>query len=147
MINYPYKPSLFEQLEGVDLFYKEENEKGSITIEKAVIGKIIAEIVSQFNGKVHISNYKNKATTFAAKIGVTDDISNMEIVMGDKGLDIKLYVVVKFGTSINMVTNKLINDIHEKVHELTSIEPNSVAIVVTGMISKNIAKRNIEVKR
>nr|WP_315019731.1 Asp23/Gls24 family envelope stress response protein [uncultured Aminipila sp.] len=129
------------------MLYKEETENGSIIIEKAVIAKIVTETVFQFNGKVLISNYKNKATTFAAKIGVTDDINNMEITMGEKGLDIKLYIVVKFGTSIGMVTNTLINDIHDKVYELTSIEPNSVAIVVTGMISKNIARRNIEVRR
>lgn len=129
------------------MLYKEETENGSIIIEKAVIAKIVTETVFQFNGKVLISNYKNKATTFAAKIGVTDDINNMDIAMGEKGLDIKLYIVVKFGTSIGMVTNTLINDIHDKVYELTSIEPNSVAIVVTGMISKNIARRNIEVRR
>ncbi|WP_312649153.1 Asp23/Gls24 family envelope stress response protein [Aminipila sp.] len=129
------------------MLYKEETENGSIIIEKAVIAKIVTETVFPFNGKVLISNYKNKATTFAAKIGVTDDINNMEITMGEKGLDIKLYIVVKFGTSIGMVTNTLINDIHDKVYELTSIEPNSVAIVVTGMISKNIARRNIEVRR
>lgn len=129
------------------MLYKEKTDKGSITIEKAVVAKIITEVVSQFQGKVLISNYKNKATTFAAKIKVTEDINNMEISMGEKGLDIRLYIVVKFGTSIGMVTNKLIGDIHDKVYELTTIEPNSVAIVVTGMISKNIAKRNIEVRR
>ncbi|QAT42805.1 Asp23/Gls24 family envelope stress response protein [Aminipila luticellarii] len=129
------------------MLYKEETENGSITIGKAVIAKIVAETVSQFHGKVLISNYKNKAVTFAAKIGVTEDINNMDITMGEKGLDIKLYIVVKFGTSIGLVTNRLINDIHDKVYEYTSIEPNSVAVVVTGMISKNIAKRNIEVRR
>lgn len=129
------------------MLYKEETENGSIIIGKAVIAKIVTETVAQFKGKVLISNYKNKATAFVAKIGVTDDINNMDITMGEKGLDIKLYIVVKFGTSIGMVTNTLINDIHDKVYQYTSIEPNSVAIVVTGMISKNIARRNIEVRR
>lgn len=128
------------------MLYKEETENGSITIEKAVIAKIVSETVAQFNGKVIISNYKNKTTTFAAKIGVTDDINNMDISMGSKGLDIKLYVMVRFGTSIGMVTNTLINDIHKNVCRYTSIEPNSVAVVVTGTISKNIAKRKIEVR-
>lgn len=129
------------------MLYRNENEHGSIILEKAVFAKIVTETVAQFNGKVLISNYKNKATTFAAKIGVTDDISNMDIGMGEKGLDVKLYIVVKFGTSIGMVTNTLIKDIHDKIYEFTSVEPNSVAIVVTGMISKNIARRNIEVRR
>lgn len=129
------------------MLYKEENEKGSIVIEKAVITKIISEVVSEFNGKVVISNYNNKARTFYAKIGVSDDANSMDISMGEQGMDIKLYVVVKFGTSINMVTNQLINNIHAKIAEYINIEPNSVTVVVTGMISKNIARRNIEVKR
>lgn len=129
------------------MLYKEETQNGSIVIEKAVFAKIIAETVMQFNGKVVISNYKNKATTFVAKIGVMDEINNMDITVGEKGLDIKLYILVKFGTSISMVTNTLINDIHDRIYEFTSIEPNSVAVVVTGMISKNIVKRNIEVRR
>ncbi|QIB69366.1 Asp23/Gls24 family envelope stress response protein [Aminipila butyrica] len=129
------------------MLYKKDLEEGSITIGKAVIAKIVTETVAQFRGKVRISNYKNKAMSFAAKLGVTDEMNNMEISMGAKGLDIKLYIVVKFGTSIGMVTNKLIGDIHDKVYQYTSIEPNSVAVVITGTMSKNIARRNIEVRR
>lgn len=128
------------------MLYKEETADGSITIGKAVIAKIITETVAQFQGRVRISNYKNKAMNFAAKIGVTDDMNNMDISMGPKGMDIRLYIVVKFGTSIGMVTNKLISDIHQKVYQYTSVEPNSIAIVVTGTMSKNIARRNIEVR-
>ncbi|MFV0516837.1 MAG: Asp23/Gls24 family envelope stress response protein [Aminipila sp.] len=129
------------------MLYKEKTKEGNIILSKGVIAKIVAEVVSQFKGKVFISNYKNKAASFVAKIGMTDDINSMEITMGDKGLDIKVYIVVKFGTSIGMVTNTLINQIYDKVIEFTAIEPNSIAIVVTGMLSKNIVKRNIEVRR
>ena len=45
------------------------------------------------------------------------------------------------------MTNQLVDDIHEKTKETIGIEPNSVAVVVTGMISKNIARRHIEVTR
>lgn len=129
------------------MFYRIENHEGYITIDKSVIGKIIIEEVKKFNGKVLISSQKGKVASIVSKIGGIDDMSYIEIIMGDKGLDVKVYIVIKFGTSIGMVTNQLIDGIQEQIHNLTEIEPNSVAVVVTGMISKHIAKRNIEVKR
>ena len=129
------------------MFYKLENEEGYITIEKAVLGKIIIEEVKKFNGKVLISSQKGKVAGIVSKIGGIDDMSYIDISMGNKGLDVKVYIVIKFGTSIGMVTNQLIDGIQEGIIQYTGIAPNSVAVVVTGMISKQIAKRNIEVKR
>ncbi len=71
----------------------------------------------------------------------------MEITLSENGLDIRVFVVLRFGTSITQVTNRLADDIHSRIKTMTGMEPNSVAIVVTGMISKNIAPRHIEVTR
>lgn len=129
------------------MFYKLENDEGYITIEKPVIGKIIIEEVKTFNGRVLISTHKGKVPGIVSKIGGADDMSYLEITTGTKGLDVRVYIVIKFGTSIGLVTNQLIDGIQEKIKEYTGIEANSVAVIVTGMISKQIAKRNIEVKR
>lgn len=128
------------------MLFRMETEEGNISIDKAVIGTIIAEAASQFNRKVLISNYKGKVSRFAAKISGTDDANYMEIVMGKNGLDIRFYIVIRFGTSINMVTEQLIRTIKTNVEEMTAIEVNSIAVVVTGMISKQVVRRNIEVK-
>lgn len=129
------------------MFYKVETDEGYITIEKAVVGKIIIEEVKKFRDKVLISNHKGKVAGFVSKIGGLDDVSHLEMVMGSKGLDVRVYLVIRFGTSIGKVTNELIEGIQKEIEAMTGIEPNSVAIVVTGTISKHIAKRNIEVKR
>lgn len=126
--------------------YIKETSDGNIIIEKAVIGEIIARVISQFGNKVMISNYKNKALSFASKMSINYELNNMDISLGEKGLDIKVYIVVKFGTSIGMVTNNIIEDIRDRMIKFIGVEPNSVAVVVTGTASKNIAKRNIEIK-
>lgn len=129
------------------LLYRLETAAGTISIEKTVIGKIIAEAVAKFNGKVLISNHKGKAISgFAARIGMMDDISSMEIVLGKTGLDIRFYILIRFGTSINRVTEQLIETIKYNTEEITGIEVNSIALVVTGMISKQTVRRNIEVR-
>jgi uncharacterized alkaline shock family protein YloU len=129
------------------LFYKIDTENGYVSIEKNVIGKIIIEEVKKFDGKIVISNHKGKVPGIVSKIGGLDDISHLEIFMGSKGLDVRVYIVIKFGASIGRLTNQLIDGIQDKIKELTAIEANSVAVIVTGIISKQFAKRNIEVKR
>ena len=124
-----------------------ETEFGTITITKSVIGKIIADVVDEFEGKVIISNHKGKVPGIVSKIGGMDEINNMEINLTEQGLDIRVFVVLRFGTSITRVTNQLVDEIHRRIREMTAMEPNSVAVVVTGMISKYIAPRHIEVTR
>ena len=124
-----------------------ETELGCISIGKSAIGKIITEAVDKFEGRVIISNHKGKVPGLVSKIGGLDDIANMEINFGDLGIDIRVYIVLRFGTSITKVTNQLVDEIHEKIKAMTGAEPNSVAVVVTGMISKNLARRHIEVTR
>lgn len=129
-----------------------ESDLGTISLSKASIGRIITEAVDSCGGKVMISNHKGKVSGgkvpgFVSKIGGMDESSPMDIAMTESGLDIKVFVVLRFGTSITQVTNYLVDEIHNKVKEMTGMEPNSVAVVVTGMISKNIAPRHIEVTR
>jgi len=128
--------------------YRIETSAGSISITKNVIGRIIIESVRKFNGKIIISNHKGKVRVPKRRGDGSDIINNIDIVMGAKGLDIRLYVVMKFGTSIGTAIDGLIKAIYDDALAMTGLAPNSVAIVVTGMISKDqMTRRNIEVKR
>ena len=130
------------------MLYKFDTEYGEISIAKAVITKIVIEAVDRFEGKALISNPRGKVTpVLFSKIGYFDDSSNIEITMGAKGLDVRIFLVLKFGTSIAKVTNQLIEEIQEKIKAITSVEPNSVAVVVAGTLSKQLIRRHIEVKR
>ncbi|HML38121.1 MAG TPA: Asp23/Gls24 family envelope stress response protein [Bacillota bacterium] len=129
------------------LLYRLETAEGAISFDKEVIGKIIAEAVGQFKGKVFISNHKGKVISgIAAKLGMMDDISFMEINLGKDGLDIRFYILIRFGTSINRVTEQLIETIKNNTEKITGLEVNSVSVVVAGMVSKQTVRRNIEVR-
>jgi uncharacterized alkaline shock family protein YloU len=123
-----------------------ETVNGSIFIQKPVVGKIIADAVRGFGGKVFLSSHRGKVISgLAARLG-RDDISFMEITQGKGGLDIRFYILIRFGTSINWVTELLIETIKKNTEEITGIEVGSVAVVVKGMVSKQTARRNIEVR-
>jgi len=130
------------------MLYRFNTEYGEISITKAVITKIIIEAVDRFGGKVLISNPRGKVVTgLFSKIGYFDESSNIEINMGSRGLDVKIFIVLRFGTSIALVTNQLIEEIQNNIKAFTSIEPNSVAVVVAGTLSQQLTRRYIEVKR
>lgn len=124
-----------------------ESDLGTVSLARPVIGKIITEAVDSFGGKVILSNHKGKVPGFVSKIGGMADANNMDITLTENGLDVKVFVVLRFGSSITQITNYLVNEIHNNIRTMTGMEPNSVAVVVTGMISKNIAPRHIEVTR
>ncbi len=124
-----------------------ETELGTIKVAKSVIGNIIMDVIDSFNGKVILSNSKGKIPNqLAQKIGTKEEFSEMDIELAENGLDIKLFVVLKFGTSIKATTGKMIDDIRVLVKENTAMDINEIAITVTGMMSKHIAPRHIEVK-
>ncbi len=128
------------------MLYRLETINGAISVDKAVIGRIIADAVGQFKGKVLISNHKGKVVSgFAAKLGV-EDINYMEISLENDSLDIRFFILIRFGTSINKVTEQLIGTIKKNIEEITGLEVNSLAVVVTGMVSKHTARRNIEIR-
>lgn len=129
------------------MLHKIETEEGTIFIEKPVIGRIILEEVKKLKGRVWVSSHKGKVPGLVSRIGGQDEMNYLEISNGQKGIDIRVYVVIRFGTSIGEVTNQLLDSIQESVKRYTDINPNSVAVIVTGMVSKQLAKRNIEVKR
>lgn len=124
-----------------------ETDLGTITVNKAAIGKIITQAAARFDGKVIICNHKGKVPGLVSKIGGSDDINNIEINLNENGLDIRVFVLLRFGTSITQVTNCMVDEIHNNIKNMTGMEPNSVAVVVTGMLSKHVAPRHIEVTR
>ena len=128
------------------LFYN-KTEEGSLKIRKQVIGQIIVTAVNKFSGRVKITNQKGKVVKIKEKYGIPDATDYFEIIMGDRGIDARFYVAIRFGLSIGMVTEQLISDIKEEIEKITGIEANSIAVVVTGLMSKQFAPRNIVVKK
>lgn len=128
------------------MLYIRETEQGSITIRKPVIGSIIIKAIGRQNGRVLLSNHKGKLIRIKYKHGSIDASDFIEITFDEKGVDIRFFIAIKFGTSISMVTEQLIQELKRDIEYLTGLEANSIAVVVTGLIAKQITRRNIEVK-
>lgn len=127
------------------MVHKKETQIGSITVSKNVISQIVSKVAAKFEKKVVIGDYRKSANQIAYKMGAITEHAAIEVVNSENGMDIRVYVMVKFGTSINHVTKIMIEGIHDEVEKIFGEEPNSVAVIITGIISKHVVKRNIEV--
>ena len=124
-----------------------ETDLGTITVAKSVIGNIIKSVIDSFDGKVIISNSKGKITNQLPKLGPKEEYSDVEIELTEEGLlNINIYVILKFGTSIKATTERIITDIRALIKETIAMDVNEIDVTVTGMMSKHIAPRHIEVK-
>ena len=124
-----------------------ETDLGTIKVAKNVIGDIINDVIDSFDGKVILSNSKGKVyNQLPYKLSQKDVTDVIDVDLTDNGLNIELYVILKFGTSINLTTKKIIDDIRSSFMETIGMEINNMTVVVTGMMSKHIAPRHIEVK-
>ncbi len=128
------------------MYYKFQSESGLIMLKDSVIKRIVMECVALFPDKVKLANHKGQVTGLVAGIVGFDDASHIIVAKGTTGIDIKLYIVIKFGTSITMVTELIIESIREKILGILGVEVDSISIVVSGMQAKKLARRNIEVK-
>ncbi|MEG0291435.1 MAG: Asp23/Gls24 family envelope stress response protein [Anaerovoracaceae bacterium] len=127
--------------------YKERTNLGKIIIPENVIAEIVASEVNNFKGKVLLTNSKGKRPSFVSRTIGNTDISNIEVTFENNIVDIKLYVMIRFGISISKTVDQLIDNIKRKIESSIGVVPKSVSIVVTGTISKHVVKRNIEVRK
>lgn len=124
-----------------------ETELGTIKVAKSVIGNIIKDVIDSFDGKVIVSNSKGKITNQLPKLGPKEEYSDIAIELTEEGLlNISIYIILKFGTSIKYTTEKIIADIRTSIKETTAMDVNEITVTVTGMMSKHIAPRHIEVR-
>jgi uncharacterized alkaline shock family protein YloU len=120
------------------MFYEVKTLSGTIAVDKAVLGHIIRREADALGGKVVLSNAKGKP--------VGDDVGFFDCAWSDEGsFDLRVYVILRFGTSISVVTHALIHRLRAQIEALTGLRAQHIAIAVKGMLSKNISRRDLEI--
>lgn len=113
-----------------------ETKMGSIHFSQSIINRIVENAVEGCGGKVFLNNYSGGLNAPA-----------VEFIEGEDGFELKVFIVLKFGASIKENTTEIINSIYDNAEKILGRKPLKVTVTVTGVLSKNIAKRHIEVSR
>lgn len=125
------------------MLYREVNQLGALSINKAVIEEIIADSLRPYENRVWLAHYKGTVSDMMVRLGNFDALSDALVEMTEKGLFIRLYVMMRFGLSINDTTAEIMDNLVSSLLEYVEIPIYNIEIVLTGMLSKNVAKRNI----
>ena len=113
------------------------NDIGDIRFSRNVILRIVDDAVETCGGRVTVNNYKGK---YKSVMPGHDGVTYSET---PEGVDITVYVVIDFGTSIRDNCGRISAYINKNVERVMGERPHNVRIVVTGVQSKEIARRNI----
>ena len=118
--------------------FNKNTELGQIHFPPGVIERIIKDAVSGCDGRVFLNKYKGKYMSMVPG----GDYTAQET---EEGMDITVYVVIAFGASIGKYSKQMLEYIYDNVEKVMGERPHHVKIVVTGVRSKDIAKRHIEI--
>ena len=129
-----------------------ETKLGDIRFSPGIIGVLVADSIEPFSGKAELLNYRGRyqsvASGLASRMNLCDeDAGSVRVEDTDEGVDITVYITVRFGVSIKKITAGIIDNIYENVEKTLGQKPAKVTVVVTGTVAKNIVKRHIEVSR
>ncbi|MBR2779796.1 MAG: Asp23/Gls24 family envelope stress response protein [Firmicutes bacterium] len=122
-----------------------ENERGGISLTENVVARVVTETARSFGGRILFSNQRGKLL----KVGNTgkEHLSFIQVEETEDGkVDIRFYVVIRFGTSIHSLEKELGPAIRENVRKVTGLEVNALAMTITGVKSKKIGRRQLEIE-
>ncbi len=124
-----------------------KTQLGTVTVNNAVIAKVILRAVEKTEGKFFLSSEKRRILGVASRVGVGDLSGNFEIEEKDETYYLKFSGIVQFGSSIKNVTDTVLGHIQEYMQELFPDRKGVITLHIVGVKAKHIAERDIEVKR
>lgn len=147
--------------------YEFNTQLGVIKIHNRFFSKIVKDVMKApgFSNKIWPSNKRGKINEpLIGPFSVFEYSEHIEVypvtgkniykVTGDKSIVVKngknkvildIPVVVKFGISIKSLTDKFTNKVREQITDKLNVEPIIIKIRITGIKSKYIASRDMEI--
>ena len=114
------------------------NDLGDIRFSKNVITRIAEDAAEYCENNVSIFNYRGKYKP--AMPG-----ANIIYTETPDGIEITVNVVIRFGASISECARKMLDYMYKAIESVMGTRPEKITIVVTGIQSREIARRHIEI--
>jgi uncharacterized alkaline shock family protein YloU len=126
------------------MLYREVNHIGAISIDHAVVDEMIADAFHACEDKAWLAHYKGSVSDVMIRLRNYDALAEKIVKMTDKGLFVRLYVMLRFGSSIGDVTAGIMDRLAHSLMTYLELPIDNIEVVVTGMLSRNVARRNIK---
>ena len=122
--------------------YHEENKNGRIRIGRNVIESVCARVIDDYEGRILVSDPRGRLKHTGTSLAEDEKGFARARIRGGK-IDIKLYLIVQFGTSLQDSAKALAIRIREEFPVQTGLEVGLVTMVFVGTLSEKLSKRNI----
>lgn len=127
------------------MFYEETTKLGRISYDISLLSSIVSHAASfaspghafPSDGKGRLIKQQKNETS----LKYNDDF--LEAELNDNKLDIRCHVVLRFGAGLNKTLELLDMEIRRQVTETAGNEVGELMIIVKGVLSKNLARRNL----
>lgn len=120
---------------------------GDITINDSVIARAIIRAVQTAGKRLYLSTDQGRLLGSHSRVSSGDMIDNYIIEEKDDRYYITFYVVLSFGASIKNVTQTVLSALETEMSAMFPEYGGQITMKIVGIKSKNIAPRDIEVKR
>ncbi|MBQ4505781.1 MAG: Asp23/Gls24 family envelope stress response protein [Firmicutes bacterium] len=121
------------------------NTQGAVSFNGILIDQIIERAMKPWEGRVWIANYKGRSSDKTVRSGNLEPLEEKIISTTENGVFIRLYLMLRFGTSIKACTESIISSVAKDITECLDLPIEDIELVVTGLISEKPAKRDIVV--
>jgi uncharacterized alkaline shock family protein YloU len=126
------------------MLYKEKTAGGRIKYGENIIGAVARRVIEETDGRAAPSDAKGRQLKGEGASGASDD-AIVDASFKDGVLNVKMYLLVRFGSSIGRVCEDIDREFRAAIPRITGAEVGELTIFVKGLLSKNVSKRNIEV--
>lgn len=120
---------------------------GTVTVNDNIIAKIILRAVEKSDGKLLLSSERGRILGVASRVGVGDILGNFQIQEKENKYFLKFSGIIRFGSSIKNVTENVLDLVQEEMQQFFPTQGGEIILHIVGVKSKQIAERDIEVKR
>lgn len=124
-----------------------ETGLGTLAINDNVIAKAILRSTAPVNSKLFLSTEKGKIIGSPLRVSGSELSSNVLIGEEEGRYYVTFYVVTRFGASIKNVTETVLDLLQKELNAMFPGQGGCLTMKIVGVKSKNVAERNIEVKR
>ena len=122
------------------------SDTGRIAFDKTVYSRIVVESSKKFKGKLALTNSKGKAVKPGTEGTESLNFVEVKINRDSRTVDLVVYMVTKFGFSIRKLTADFAKEIRENTKLITRTEVGEITFIITGVKSRRVVKREIEIK-
>lgn len=123
------------------------SEYGVVTVSKQVLSKLILDEILKEEAHLFPCNKNGKILKKGFFSGYNDMLNSIEIIDERGRIEVNIYIIVKFGASINDISNRLFDGIEKSFEIICLDKPKLLTAHIKGTYRDQLIKRNIEVTR